>query len=67
MAMRMHRHQVSYKEVDGTVVFFNEAEAIYDEDAKKNPAPLVRKPRPKDKNRLIFTIDKEDSNLFFNS
>lgn len=41
--------QISFKEVDGTVVFFNEAEAVCDEEAKENPAPLARKPRPKGK------------------
>ena len=41
--------QISFKEVDGTVVFFNEAEAVCDEEAKENPAPIARKPRPKGK------------------
>lgn len=41
--------QISFCEVDGKIAFFNEAEAVYDEDVRENPAPLAKPKRPKGK------------------
>lgn len=41
--------QISFFENDETIAFFNEAEAVKDEDDKENPAPLAKPKRPKGK------------------
>ena len=41
--------QISFYEKDGNVFFFNEAEAVYDEDQKENPIVLAKPKRPKGK------------------
>ncbi|MCR4721955.1 MAG: transposase, partial [Lachnospiraceae bacterium] len=41
--------QISFFENDENIAFFNEAEAVKDEDDKENPAPLAKPKRPKGK------------------
>ncbi len=41
--------QISFCEVEGTIAFFNEAEAVYDEELAENPAPAARPKRPQGK------------------
>jgi len=43
-----NENQISFYEIDG-VVFFNEAEAVYDEENEDTPAPLAKPRRPKGK------------------
>ncbi len=41
--------QISFCEIDGDIAFFNEAEAVYDEEVEENPAPVARPKRTKGK------------------
>ena len=47
--------QISFCEVDGSIAFFNEAEAICDEEAAENLAPSVKTKRPKGRKEEIVS------------